>query len=190
MTLAKRLRGEALYWDGLFLATVLWILFGALPILAILVIALVTGTIPIEGEPPPPGFPAFSPPWWGLYLLTAELAVLAIGSLALPLRGARSFSRGSLAILLFLTMGTTVFALGMVGVVEKSFRGLDILLSVQGILFALTLVRMLLGSLRLVPQKWREYVDDDGRVIPPNELVRPPNRRPWSGELPSRKARK
>lgn len=189
MTLAKRLRLEALYGDGLFATSVLWILFGALPLLAILVASLITGDFPVEGEPRPEGFPAFSPPWWGLYLLTAVLAVVVVISMPLPLRGSRSFSRGTLVILCVLILASTVFALGAVGVVEKSFRGLDVLLSVQAILLLAVVARMVLGWFRLVPRRWREYVDDEGRVIPPHEVVRPERRRPWSGTLPARKAR-
>ncbi|HEX5857516.1 MAG TPA: hypothetical protein VFY91_05345 [Microbacterium sp.] len=189
MTLAKRLRLEALYWDGLFATAVVWILFGALPLLAILVAALITGDFPVEGEPRPEGFPAFSPPWWGLYLLTALLAVVVVISMPLPLRGSRSFSRGTLVILCALTLSSTIFAMGAVALIENSFRGLDVLVTVQGVLLLAVVARMVLGWFRLVPRKWREYVDDEGRVVPPGEVVRPERRRPWSGELPTRGAR-
>lgn len=189
MTLAKRLRLEALYWDGLFATSVLWILFGALPLLAILVASLITGDFPVEGEPRPEGFPAFSPPWWGLYLLTAALAVVVVVSMPLPLRGSRSFSRGTLVILCALILSSTIFAMGAVALVENSFRGLDVLITVQGVLLLAVVARMVLGWFRLVPQKWREYVDDEGRVIPPADVIRPAHKRPWSGALPARKAR-
>ena len=79
--------------------------------------------------------------------------------------------------------------MGAVAVVENSFRGLDVLITVQAVLLLAVVARMVLGWFRLVPQKWREYVDDEGRVIPPHDVVRPERRRPWSGALAARKAR-
>ena len=187
MNLSRRLRREALVWDGLFLATVIWIVFGALPLVAILIAALVTGDIPVRGEPIPDGFPAFSTPWWGLYPLTVLLAALVVASTPLPLRGSRAFSRGHLAVLCLLTLAATTWQLGIVTVAEGSSRGLDILMLIQTVLLVAVVARIVLG--RLMPLSWREYVDDEGRVVPPRSVVRSDPPRPWSGRLPVRRKR-
>jgi hypothetical protein len=181
MNLSQRLRREGLFWDGLFLASALWIVTGALPLLAIMIAALFTGDIPVDGQPIPDGFPAFTPPWWAAYPLTALLAVLAIGSIPLPLRGTRAFSRGTLAILLVWTVVTTTVAFVGVGLRERHYGGLDYLLLIQIGVFLIVVGRMILGWLRVVPQRWREYVDDDGTVIPPRDVIRHDPPRPWSG---------
>lgn len=188
MSLRRRLRLETWFGDGLFLATVLWILFGALPILAILVASLVTGDHLVEGQPVPDGFPAFMPPWWAAYPQTVLLIVLTIGSIPLPLRGRRAATRGTLELVLALSATSTFFIMAAAGLLEAragrlNFFGLDILAGIQALLFLLTVLRMLLGWLRLVPQAWRQYLDDDGTVIPPREFVRMAPPRPWDGRI-------
>lgn len=181
-SLQRRLRLEAWFGDGLLLATVIWIVFGALPMIALLIGELFTGS-PKDGQIPE-GYPAFLPPWWAAYPQTLLLAALAIGSLALPLRGPRATRRGTLAILLALSVSTTMYLMVATGAAEAhagrlNFFGLDVLVLIQMGLFALTVVRMILGALHVLPQRWREYVSDDAVVIPPKEIVRPAPRRPW-----------
>lgn len=183
MNLRRRVAWEARFGDGLFLATVVWIIFGALPTVGLLIGELVTGAIPQDGHLPE-GFPAFMPPWWAAYPQTLLLIALALGSLPLPLRGPRATTRGTLLTVLVMSFSTTLFIGAATAVVEAragrlNFFGVDILVMIQLGLAALTFVRMLLGALRLVPRSWREYVDEDGTVVSPKEIVRRSPRRPW-----------
>lgn len=183
MNLRRRVAWEARFGDGLFLATVVWIIFGALPTVGLLIGELVTGAIPQDGQVPE-GFPAFMPPWWAAYPQTLLLIALALGSLPLPLRGPRATSRGTLLIVLAMSFSTTLFIGAAAAAAEAhagrvNFFGVDILFMIQLGLAALTFVRMVLGALRLVPRSWREYVDEDGTVVSPKEIVRRSPRRPW-----------
>lgn len=183
MNLRRRVAWEARFGDGLFLATVVWIIFGALPTVGLLIGELVTGAIPQDGQVPE-GFPAFMPPWWAAYPQTLLLIALALGSLPLPLRGPRATSRGTLLIVLAMSFSTTLFIGAAAAAAEAhagrvNFFGVDILVMIQLGLAALTFVRMVLGALRLVPRSWREYVDEDGTVVSPKEIVRRSPRRPW-----------
>jgi sugar phosphate permease len=66
VSLQRRVAWEARFGDGLFLATILWIVFGALPTIGLLVGQLVTGGFVKSGDVPA-SFPAFMPPWWAAY---------------------------------------------------------------------------------------------------------------------------
>lgn len=183
MTIGRRVEWEARFGDGLFLATILWIIFGALPTVGLLIGELVTGAIPKDGQVSE-GFPAFMPPWWAAYPQTLLLIALALGSLPLPLRGPRATTRSTLTTVLVMSFGTTLFLGAATAVAEAhagrfNFFGLDILIMIQLGLVALTFVRTVLGALRLVPRSWREYVDEDGTVVSPKEIVRHSPRRPW-----------
>ncbi|MBF4562366.1 hypothetical protein ITJ43_09450 [Microbacterium sp. VKM Ac-2870] len=183
MTLERRVALEARFGDGLFLALLVWIAFGALPTIGLLIGELVTGAIPKDGHLPE-GFPAFMPPWWAVYPQTLLLLVLAVGSLPLPLRGPRATSRGTLTTVLVLSFSTTIFIMGAAGAAEAhagrlNFLGLDVLMMIQLTLIIITVARMLLSAVRLVPRSWREYIDEDGTVVPPKEIVRRAPRRPW-----------
>ncbi len=183
MTLERRVALEARFGDGLFLALLVWIAFGALPTVGLLIGELVTGAIPKDGHLPE-GFPAFMPPWWAVYPQTLLLLALALGSLPLPLRGPRATSRGTLTNVLVLSLATTIFLMAATGAAEAhegrvNFFGLDFLMVIQLALIIITVARMILSAMRLVPRPWREYIDDDGAVVPPKEIVRRAPRRPW-----------
>lgn len=183
MRLTRQVAREARFGDGLFLATILWIVFGALPTIGLLVGQLVTGAFVTKGSVPA-GFPAFVPPWWAAYPMTLLLAVLAIGSLPLPLKGPRATTRGTFLTVLVFTFSTTVFLAAATAAAEAhqgraNYFGVDILALLQFALIVVTVARMLLGALRLVPRTWREYIDEDGTVVPPKEIVRRTPRRPW-----------
>lgn len=184
-TLERRLRLEAWFGDGLFLATLIWIIFGALPMIGLLVGQLVTGAFMTDGQVPQ-SFPAFMPPWWAAYPLTGLLIALALGSIPLPLRGLRATTRNTLLTVLILTFSTTLFIAAASAAAEAhqgrlNFFGLDTLVFIQFFLIIITVARMLLSAMRLVPRSWREYIDDDGGIIPPKEIVRRAPRRPWDG---------
>ncbi len=183
MTLSRRVGMEARFGDGLFLATILWIVFGALPTIGLLIGQLVTGASMKDGNVPA-SFPAFMPPWWAAYPMTLLLAVLALGSLPLPLRGPRATTLGTLLTVLVLTFSTTLYIAAAAAASEAhqgrvNFFGVDTLVFIQFFLIVITVARMLLGAVRLVPRSWREYVDEDGTVVPPKEIVRRAPRRPW-----------
>lgn len=183
MTLERRVAWEARFGDGLFLATILWIVFGALPTIGLLVGQLVTGSFVSKGIVPD-SFPAFMPPWWAAYPMTLLLVVLALGSLPLPLRGPRATTRSTLLTVLVLTFSTTLYIAAAAAAAEAhegrvNFFGVDNLVFVQFFLILVTVARMLLSGLRLLPRTWREYRDDDGTVVPPKEIVRRAPRRPW-----------
>jgi hypothetical protein len=183
VTLERRLRLEALFLDGVFVATLAWTLFGALPFLGILIAALITGQIPVEGQPLPLGYPAFTPPWWAIYPQTALLAILAVGSLPLPLRRRGPGTRATLILTQVFTLATGFFAMAATLYREPQLAPVVYPLLIQLGLLALTVLRVLLGWLRLVPRHWREYVDESGASIPPKEIVPPGRERPWSGRL-------
>ncbi|MFT4050772.1 MAG: hypothetical protein QM677_00810 [Microbacterium sp.] len=129
MTPERQRHKETLFGFGLRLATAWWIVFGALPMVAILTASLFTGGVP-EGDTAPEGYPAFMPPWWAAYPQTALLAVLAIGSLPLPLRSSPPDTRWTLAIIQACSVGTTLFVMGAAAVVEAragrlNFFGLE-----------------------------------------------------------------
>lgn len=183
MTLERRVAWEARFGDGLFLATILWIVFGALPTIGLLVGQLVTGSFVSKGTVPD-SFPAFMPPWWAAYPMTLLLVVLALGSLPLPLRGPRATTRSTLLTVLVLTFSTTLYIAAAAAAAEAhegrvNFFGVDNLVFIQFFLILVTVARMLLSGLRLLPRTWREYIDDDGTVVPPKEIVRRTPRRPW-----------
>lgn len=183
MTLERRVAWEARFGDGLFLATILWVVFGALPTIGLLVGQLVTGSFVSKGAVPD-SFPAFMPPWWAAYPMTLLLVVLALGSLPLPLRGPRATTRSTLLTVLVLTFSTTLYIAAAAAAAEAhegrvNFFGVDNLVFVQFFLILVTVARMLLSRLRLLPRTWREYRDDDGTVVPPKEIVRRAPRRPW-----------
>ncbi|RKS92777.1 hypothetical protein DEU37_0167 [Microbacterium sp. AG790] len=183
MSLQRQVEWEARFGDGLFVATILWIVFGALPTIGLLVGQLVTGGFVKSGDVPA-SFPAFMPPWWAAYPMTLLLVVLALGSLPLPLRGPRATTRGTLLTVLVLTFGTTLYIAAAAAAAEAhqgrvNFFGVDTLVFIQFFLIIITVARMLLGALRLLPRRWREYIDEDGTVVPPKEIVRRSPRRPW-----------
>ncbi|GAA4072130.1 hypothetical protein GCM10023065_27830 [Microbacterium laevaniformans] len=183
MSLQRQVEWEARFGDGLFVATILWIVFGALPMIGLLVGQLVTGGFVKSGDVPA-SFPAFMPPWWAAYPMTLLLVVLALGSLPLPLRGPRATTRGTLLAVLVLTFGTTLYIAAAAAAAEAhqgrvNFFGVDTLVFIQFVLIIITVARMLLGALRLLPRRWREYIDEDGTVVPPKEIVRRAPRRPW-----------
>lgn len=183
MSLQRQVEWEARFGDGLFVATILWIVFGALPMIGLLVGQLVTGGFVKSGDVPA-SFPAFMPPWWAAYPMTLLLVVLALGSLPLPLRGPRATTRGTLLAVLVLTFGTTLYIAAAAAAAEAhqgrvNFFGVDTLVFIQFFLIIITVARMLLGALRLLPRRWREYIDEDGTVVPPKEIVRRAPRRPW-----------
>lgn len=183
MNLARRVAWEARFGDGLFLATVLWIVFGALPTIGLLIGQLVTGAFVRTGDVPA-GFPAFMPPWWAAYPMTLLLVVLALGSLPLPLRGPRATTRSTLLTVLIFTFSTTLFTAAAAAAAEAhqgrvNFFGVDTLVFIQFFLIIITVARMLLSAMRLLPRTWREYIDDDGTVVPPKEIARRAPRRPW-----------
>lgn len=183
MSLPRRVAWEARFGDGLFLATILWIAFGALPTLGLLVGQLVTGSFVSKGNLPE-SFPAFMPPWWAAYPMTLLLVVLTLGSLPLPLRGLRATTRSTLLTVLVLTFSTTLYIAAAAAAAEAhqgrlNFFGVDNLVFIQFFLIIITVARMLLSGMRLVPRTWREYIDEDGTVVPPKEIVRRAPRRPW-----------
>ena len=181
MSLQRQVEWEARFGDGLFVATILWIVFGALPMIGLLVGQLVTGGFVKRGDVPA-SFPAFMPPWWAAYPMTLLLVVLALGSLPLPLRGPRATTRGTLLAVLVLTFGTTLYIAAAAAEAHQgrvNFFGVDTLVFIQFFLIIITVARMLLGALRLLPRRWREYIDEDGTVVPPKEIVRRAPRRPW-----------
>ena len=174
---------EARFGDGLFLATILWIIFGAFPTIGLLVGQLVTGSFVSNGAVPD-SFPAFMPPWWAAYPMTLLLVVLAVGSLPLPLRGPRATTRSTLLTVLVLTFSTTLYIAAAAAAAEAhqgrvNFFGVDNLVFIQFFLILVTVARMLLSGMRLLPRTWREYIDEDGTVVPPKEIVRRSPRRPW-----------
>ncbi|WP_454140662.1 hypothetical protein [Microbacterium lacticum] len=183
MTLERRVAWEARFGDGLFLATILWIIFGAFPTIGLLVGQLVTGSFVSNGAVPD-SFPAFMPPWWAAYPMTLLLVVLAVGSLPLPLRGPRATTRSTLLTVLVLTFSTTLYIAAAAAAAEAhqgrvNFFGVDNLVFIQFFLILVTVARMLLSGMRLLPRTWREYIDEDGTVVPPKEIVRRSPRRPW-----------
>ncbi|KXC05938.1 hypothetical protein [Microbacterium hominis] len=183
MRLQRQVAWEARFGDGLFVATILWIVFGALPTIGLLIGQLVTGAV-VENGSVPDGFPAFMPPWWAAYPLTLLLVVLALGSLPLPLRGPRATTRSTLLTVLVLSVSTTLVIAAATAAAEAhqgrvNFFGVDTLVFIQFFLILLTVARMLLSAMRLLPRPWREYIDEDGTVVAPKEIVRRTPRRPW-----------
>ncbi|EXJ52180.1 hypothetical protein [Microbacterium sp. MRS-1] len=183
MNLPRRVAWEARFGDGLFLATILWIIFGALPTIGLLVGQPVTGSFANTGNVPD-SFPAFMPPWWAAYPMTLLLVALTLGSLPLPLRGLRATTRSTLLTVLVLTFSTTLYIAAAAAAAEAhqgrlNFFGVDNLVFIQFFLIIITVARMLLSGMRLVPRTWREYIDEDGTVVPPKEIVRRAPRRPW-----------
>ncbi len=183
MNLPRRVAWEARFGDGLFLATILWIIFGALPTIGLLVGQLVTGSFANTGNVPD-SFPAFMPPWWAAYPMTLLLVALTLGSLPLPLRGLRATTRSTLLTVLVLTFSTTLYIAAAAAAAEAhqgrlNFFGVDNLVFIQFFLIIITVARILLSGMRLVPRTWREYIDEDGTVVPPKEIVRRAPRRPW-----------
>ena len=83
MSLQRQVEWEARFGDGLFVATILWIVFGALPMIGLLVGQLVTGGFVKSGDVPA-SFPAFMPPWWAAYPMTLLLVVLGLAATFLP----------------------------------------------------------------------------------------------------------
>ncbi|KIC57033.1 hypothetical protein [Microbacterium hominis] len=183
MTLERRVAWEARFGDGLFLATILWIVFGALPTIGLMVGQLVTGSF-VSKDNLPESFPAFMPPWWAAYPMTLLLVMLVLGSLPLPLRGPRATTRSTLLTVLIFSFSTTLYIATAAAAAEAqqgrvNFFGVDNLVFIQFFLILVTVARMLLSGLRLLPRTWREYIDDDGTVVPPKEIVRRAPRRPW-----------
>jgi len=175
-------RWEGWFGHGLFLSVLVWIVFGALPTLGLLIGGLFTG-MPKDGHLPD-GFPAFMPPWWAAYPQTLLLVILTIGSVPLPLRGPRATTRSTLVTVLVFSFSTTLFLAGAAAIPEAragrvNFFGLDVLVMIQLALWALTVLRMILSAVHLLPRRWRMYLDDDGDVVPPKQIVRTTPRRPW-----------
>jgi len=174
-------RREALVWDASFFLTLGWIVFGALPLLAILVLSLVFGNYPTDQNPVPEGYPAFTPPWFAMYPLVALQVVATIVAFPLPMRGRRFGGRLTLlvqsAFVAVFTLMNGTFALGR----EGSFFGLDVLFAISMLCVLAVAARIALGWLRVVPRSWREYLDDEGRVVPPDAVARDTPRRPWDG---------
>jgi hypothetical protein len=173
-------RREARVWDLTFFLTLGWIVFGALPLLGILILSLVFGNFPTDADPSPEGYPAFTPPWWAMYPLVGVQIWATVLAFPLPLRGRRWGTRSglalqSVAVVLFTFMNGTV-AWGR----EGTFYGTDWLGILSLVCLLALVLRMVAGYLRLVPRSWREYVDADGRVVDPREVPRPAAR-PWDG---------
>lgn len=181
MTRVQRIvRREALVWDAFFFLSLGWIIFGALPFIGILVLGLVFGNYPIEGQPIPEGWPAYTPPWWAMYPLVAFLVVVTVFSTPLPLRGFRSLRFYLLVSATFIA-SVTLLSGAMALIRDHTFWGLDWLVLIPVLCGVAIVVRMIAGWMRLVPRAWREYLDDDGTVIEPRDVVRDTPPRPWHG---------
>lgn len=173
-------RREAHVWDLTFFLAVGWIVFGALPLLGILILSLVFGNYPTDADPSPEGYPAFTGPWWAMYPLVGLQVYATIRAMPLPLRGSRWGTRYNLLMQSVLVMlscflnGSTAYAR------EGTFWGTEWLGLLSLACCAVVLVRMILGYVRLVPRSWREYLDDSGEVVAPRDVPRP-RARPWDG---------
>ncbi len=76
-------RREGRVWDLTFFLTLGWIVFGALPLLAMMIVELISGSLPSAANPHPAGYPAFTGPWWAMYPLVG--LQLYATALAFPL---------------------------------------------------------------------------------------------------------
>ncbi len=173
-------RREARVWDATFFLTLGWIVFGAMPLVAILILSLVFGNYPTDANPTPEGYPAFTPPWWAMYPLVALQLYATVLSFPLPLRGRRSGTRANLllqgGIVTIFTFVNGVAAFGRDG----TFWGTEWLGLLSLLCNLVLLARMVCGYLRIVPPSWREYRDDDGAVVAPRDVPRD-TAKPWDG---------
>lgn len=192
-SLVNQVRAENLFGYGVFLSAILWVVTGAIPVLGLLVGDLVA--VLAGGETPyvPPFWVAvFILPWWAVYLQTLLVAGLVVMSMPLPLRASRSVSRGTLLLVQSLVLGSSLYLTAAVtaaataeGNSIMSFMGLDYLALFQFFLLLVTVVRMVMGWVHLLPRRWRVYVDDQGQVMSPKEVrqkfTRTQTRKPWYG---------
>ena len=173
-------RREGRVWDLTFFLTLGWIVFGALPLLAMMIVELISGSLPSAANPHPAGYPAFTGPWWAMYPLVGLQLYATALAFPLPLRGTRWGTRStlfmqSIGVTLFTFLnGSTAYAH------DGTFWGTEWLGLLSLACCAVLFVRMLLGYLRLVPRSWREYLDDTGQVVEPRDVPRA-RARPWDG---------
>ena len=173
------LRREAFIYRAQYFLVVGVALFGLLPLLAMVVISLIAGNVPSDADPTPEGYPAFTPPRLPMYPLVAVQIVLTIASYPVPMRDRPGANR--LVLLQFSTilMAFTFVNGSMAFEKEGSFWGLDWLGFVSLGCVAALLLRALLGGLGWLPRSWRFYLDRDGNVIDPQDVIREFPTRSW-----------
>ena len=141
-------------------AGVLFVLVGFVPAIIIMIIGIVSGTAPAEAEGGmwgwAPGYPAFDPQSWLLFLPALAALFLAVWTIPLPLR---TFPGTSRAMLAWTSLGAVPITfliggafMGAPGIANEGFWAAFGFLAAAALLF----LRLLLGALHLLPRSWRE----------------------------------
>jgi hypothetical protein len=147
---------DALYWGtGIF-----FVLAIVLPAIVIMVIGLLSGTVPSEADGGVLGFgenyPAFDPQGWLLWVPAVSLLFLSLWTIPLPLTRFPGTSRSALITLSFtMTIIGTVLSIAFVGAPGIEADGV-VAVAVIGAALVLFVLRALAGFLNLVPRSWRE----------------------------------
>ncbi|MCR2792852.1 hypothetical protein NQ156_07230 [Microbacterium sp. zg.Y625] len=170
--LQQVLRREAFIYRAQYFLIVGVALFGLLPLLAMVAISVISGTVSSDGDPTPEGYPPFTPPRLPMYALVALQIVLTIAAYPVPMRDRIGANHLVLLQWSGLLMAFT-FANGfMTREREGSFWGLDWLGFISLGCVAALLLRAVAGGLGWLPRSWRYYLDEDGRVIDPQDVIR------------------
>lgn len=141
-----------------------------IPVIVIAVTGLFTQTIPPGGDNAiyraGPGYPAFNPQSWLLYLPAATMLFLSIWTLPLPMRGEARFGRHFAAALTFI-MGAWSVPLGIAfkGAPGIQNEGMFAFI-IYFLAWLIFVVRIVLGWLKWVPASWREKIPAEQRWAP------------------------
>lgn len=177
--LQQVMRREAFIYRAQYFLIAGVALFGLLPLLAVVVLSLIMGNVPGDADPTPEGYPAFTPPRLPMYPLVALQLVLTIAAYRVPMRDRPGANRVVLlqwsTILMAFTFVNGFMALAK----EGSFWGLDWLGFLSLGCIAALLVRSMVGRLGWLPRSWRFYLDQDGNVIDPQDVIREFPTRSW-----------
>ncbi|MDL5350333.1 hypothetical protein [Microbacterium sp. zg-YB36] len=177
--LQQVMRREAFIYRMQLFLVVGVVLFGLIPLIAMMVLSMLFGNVPSDVGPTPEGYPAFTPPRLPMYPLVALQIVLTIAAYPVPMRDRPGANR--LVLLQFSTiLMAFTFANGAMAYErEGSFWGLDLLgfVSLAGV--AALLLRAILGGLGWLPRAWQFYLDRDGNVIDPQDVIREFPTRSW-----------
>ncbi|WP_213815548.1 hypothetical protein [Glaciihabitans sp. dw_435] len=156
----KRKRAEAITDIVYWVSAAFYLVACLLPLIVIMIIGLIAGTVPTQAEGGVLGFadgyPAFNPQSWLLYVPALGVLFLSIWTFPLPLRSFPGASRVSLVSITFFMffIGLLVSSafMGSPGIENEGFPAVLIML----LALVLFIVRWILGALRLLPASWRE----------------------------------
>lgn len=150
-------RAEAAY--SAFILALLWIVvLGIVPMIAAMIVGMAQGTIAEDVTTSSPGYPAFPVLSTGMAVPALVLAFVFVRTFTWPLKDLAGVGRSDIAWLSFVGLGVLLASssLEMDRLPEWAARINAYAMLLFFAVFALALVRMAAGALRLVPRSWRE----------------------------------